>query len=414
MGNTVTGVRFGFGFTVECNEDQAEGVQRGHECTRQTGIQQAVVTAGERFPEDLVLGIETCSQQRQGGQGSATDDEAGVGQRQFFPQAAHLEDVLLVVAGNDDRTGCKEQQSLEESVSHQVEDRAFPGTDAQRQEHVTDLAHGRVGEDTLDIGLYQRCETCQHQRDAAHDADQVQNVRCQREQSMSPRDQVNARGNHGCCVDQCRNRGWTGHRVCQPGLQRQLCRFADSTTEQHQRCQHDPEIADLEVFRCLDQQFLHIECAQLLEQDEQADGHEHVADSRHDKRLECCVTVVAVAVIETDQQVAAQAHAFPTEVKEQQVVAQNKEQHAGNEQVGVSEEARVTGLAAHVPGRKQVDQKADANHHAQHRDGQTVQIQRKVGLEAINVHPAPQHLGVVTTFWLRDIELPDDPGRDDG
>lgn len=56
VSNAVTGMGFGLRFTVERDEDQAEGVQRGHEGTDQTGIQQAFVTAGERFPEDFILG----------------------------------------------------------------------------------------------------------------------------------------------------------------------------------------------------------------------------------------------------------------------------------------------------------------------------------------------------------------------
>ncbi|MNH13274.1 hypothetical protein D3C79_728420 [compost metagenome] len=156
---------------------------------------------------------------------------------------------------------------------------------------------------------------------------------------MSTGNQVNARGHHGCCVDQCRNRGWTRHRVCQPGLQRQLRRFTDRTTQQHQRSPGDRRIADRQFLRCQDHQFADVQRAQLVVEDEQRKCQEHVTDAGHDEGFHCRRTVGRILVIETDQQVAAQAHAFPTQVQQQQVVCQYQYHHAGDKQVGVREEA---------------------------------------------------------------------------
>lgn len=290
----------------------------------------------------------------------------------------------------DHRTGRQEQQGLEEGMGHQVEDRRIPGTDAQGEEHVADLAHGRVGEDALDVGLHQRGETGQHQGHAADDADQFENLRGQQEQAVGARDQVDAGGDHGRRVDQRRHRGRTGHGVGQPGLQRQLRRLAHRAAEQHQRGQPQPGVARDVALRCQHHQLLDVQGAEVEEQQEQADHQEHVADAGDDEGLERGVTVGHVLVVEADQQVRAQTHAFPAEEQHQQVVAEHQQQHAEDEQVGVGEEARVAFLATHVPAGEQVDQKTHAGDHAEHGHGQAVQVQGEARRQAFDAHPLPQ------------------------
>ena len=155
---------------------------------------------------------------------------------------------------------------------------------------------------------------------------------------MGTSNQIDPRGDHGRRVDQRRHRRRAGHGVGQPGLQWQLCGFTDSTTEQGQGGQSDPEVAFGEHLRRLYQQFLDIQRAQLHEQNEQTEGHQHVADPGHQEGLECSIAILALGVIEADQQVTAHAHAFPAQIQEQQIIGQNQAQHAGDKQVGIGKE----------------------------------------------------------------------------
>ena len=105
---------------------------------------------------------------------------------------------------------------------------------------------------------------------------------------------------------------------------------------------------------------LNVERAEVAKQPEEADRHQGVAHPGDDEGLARRRAIGGILVPEADQEVAAQADPFPAEEQEQQVVAQNQEQHAGDKQIHVREEARAVAILPHVPGGEYVDEEADA------------------------------------------------------
>src|SRR5471030_776609 len=135
----------------------------------------------------------------------------------------------------------------------------------------------------------------------------------------------------------------------------------------------DSGVANGQFLRCQHHQFTDVQRTQFTVQNEQREGQEYVTDAGHDERFHRCRTVSRMRVVETDQQVTAQTHTFPTEVHQQQVVCQYQNHHAGDKQVSVCEEARIPFFTAHVPGSEHVDEETDASDHRQHGHRQAVE-----------------------------------------
>ena len=98
---------------------------------------------------------------------SDADQHVQVRARQRVAQPAHLADVLLAGERVDHDAGGEEEQRLEEGVRHQVEHRVAVRADAGREEHVADLRHRRVRDHALDVGLHERDQAGDEQRDRA-------------------------------------------------------------------------------------------------------------------------------------------------------------------------------------------------------------------------------------------------------
>ena len=115
----------------------------------------------------------------------------------------------------------------------------------------------------------------------------------------------------------------------------------------------------------------------LREQQEQAHRERRVAHARDHECLLRRRPVGRIAVPEPDQQIAAQAHAFPAEIQQQQVVGQHQREHGRHEQVHVGEKAAVALVVPHELSRIEVDEEADEGDHQHHDQREGVEVEAR-------------------------------------
>ncbi len=155
----------------------------------------------------------------------------GVGERQRLAQAAHPVDVLDAAHRADHRAGRHEEHRLEEGVRHEVEDAGGVGAGRDGDHHVADLAHGRVGDDPLQVGLDDRHRRGHHQGEGADDHADARGDVAQLEERVQARDEVDACGHHRGRVDERRHRRRALHGVREPGVERELSRLRERADE---------------------------------------------------------------------------------------------------------------------------------------------------------------------------------------
>ena len=94
-----------------------------------------------------------------------------------------------------------------------------------------------------------------------------------------------------------------------------------------------------------------------------AGGHE-----RLDRRLICALFLEP----EADQHVRAQAHHFPADEQQQQVIRHHQSQHRPGKEGDQAEKARLARIVRHVANRINEDHRTCQRHHDQHHGGQRI------------------------------------------
>ncbi len=147
--------------------------------------------------------------------------------------------VMTTLQSENDRTGRKEQQRLEESMRRQVEHPGHERAHPDRRHHETELRNGRVGQHLLDVVLANSNRGRKQRRHCAGHGHHILRLRDKRIKRRGTRHQVHARRDHGGGMDERRDRGRAGHRVGQPDVKRNLRRFAGHAKQHEERDGHD-------------------------------------------------------------------------------------------------------------------------------------------------------------------------------
>jgi hypothetical protein len=92
-------------------------------------------------------------------------------------------------------------------------------------------------------------------------------------------------------------------------------------------------------------------------------------------------------VVVTDQEIRAEADAFPAQVQHDQVVAHDQAGHGEDEEAEISEEAEVSRFAFHVTGGEDGDEESDAGDDAEHDGRKRIEKETGLGGEGAGLNP---------------------------
>src|SRR5262245_24529485 len=108
----------------------------------------------EGMGEDFVFAPET-SQWWNARNSDRANQKESVGPWNFRAEAPHLSNVLLPRKRVNHRSGREEQEGLEEGMGDKMEYGSRIGSNPATEKHIPELAHRRIGQNALDVCLYE-------------------------------------------------------------------------------------------------------------------------------------------------------------------------------------------------------------------------------------------------------------------
>ncbi len=275
-------------------------------------------------------------------------------------------------------------------MRHQVKHRRGVSRNAAAQEHVAKLRNGGVGEHTLDVVLHHADCRGKQGGHCADDRDHAKRKRRAVKQHVRPAHQVHARRHHGGRVDQRGHGRRAFHRVRQPDIQRNLRGLAGGSDEQQQRNRGKEAAVQCRLIVQRVEDLRERQRSKVVDQQEHRQQKAEVSNAIHHEGLASGVVRRRLLPIKADQQVRCQAHAFPPDKQQKEVLCQHQHQHEEHEQVQVREEAPVALVLSHITDRIKVDQEAHARDHAKHDQRQVIDCKRAVNGELPGHNPGPR------------------------
>ena len=400
----------------EGHDEQARHVEGGEDGRGEPDPEEdghAVVGAGE----DRVLRVEA-GEEGQPGDREHADQEGRPGHRELLPEPAHAAHVLLVVAGVDHRTGPQEHEGLEEGVRRQVEEGRVPRSDAEPEEHVPELADGRVGQDLLDVVLGQGDEPAHQGGDGPQDGHDQEHLG--REHEHEAAEEVHAGGHHGRGVNQRADGRGTLHGVREPDVEAELRALARGPGDEPERGDDEPGALE-RAGRDRLPQGADVEGTDLGVDDHEGQEEAQIPDPRRDEGLAGGVGRRLLLGPEPDELVGAEADQLPSDDEEEQVVGEHQQQHRDGEHLQPGEEEGVLLVAVHVADAEEVHEERDEAHHDEHHGGEPVDgdpdgQRGRVDTERAEPGPAPLVRRRVAEHLQGDQDRADegDADREDG
>ena len=215
---------------------------------------------------------------------------------------------------------------------------------AHAEEHVTQLADGRVGQNLLDIVLADadggRIDCSRHSNDG-HDrhGDGRHAVK-----DIAPGNHVDPGRHHGGCMDQGADRCGALHGIRKPDVERDLRRFpCGAHKEQEGDGCHGCRIEFIGVGKDLGE----IEgpdpvFSQACKEEKHSKEKPEVAHPVDDKGLLPCIGCRILLKPESDQEIGTEAYALPAHKHQEEVVGQDEVEHHEDEEVEVGKIPRET------------------------------------------------------------------------
>src|ERR1700678_3721196 len=204
---------------------------------------------------------------------------------------------------------------------------------------------------------------------------------------MSPRNHVDAGGDHGGGMNERGDGRGALHSVGQPDIEGQLRAFSGCADEKAETDDGEDSAVPCGLKRESGRQSFKAERAEGGEHEENSDEKTEIADAVDDEGFFASGGRGAALEIKPDEQIRCETDTLPADKHEKEVAGEDQDDHEKEEQIEEAEVARVTWLAAHVAEGVDVDEEADSGDDEKHDGGKLIENEGEIDLERADGDP---------------------------